>query len=139
MAQFEPYLMYDGNCAEAFAFYEKVLGAKREFMMRFSEMPPQPGQPKMESDGVMHASLTLGGQRLMGSDFPPGMAYQKPASFAVSLSYDTADEGRRAFDALAEGGNVGMPYGETFWAGGFGMLTDRYGIPWMVNAAQKSM
>lgn len=139
MAQFEPYLNFNGNCAEALAFYEQVLGATREFSMKFSEMPAEPGQPAPAGDGIMHASMTLDGQRFMASDMPPGMAYERPTGFAVSLSYATAAEGRRVFDALAAGGQVGMPYGETFWAGGFGMLTDRFGVPWMVNAAPKTM
>ena len=139
MAQFEPYLNFDGNCSEAFAFYEKVLGGKIEFSMKFSDMPLSPGQPAIENGGIMHTSMTVDGQRLMASDMPPGMAYEKPTGFAVSLSYPTVAEGQRIFDALAEGGTVGMPYGETFWAGGFGMLTDRFGAPWMINAAPKAM
>ena len=137
MAHFEPYLNFNGDCAQAFSFYEKVLGAKVEAMMKFSEMPAEPGQPPIAGDGIMHASMTLDGQRCMASDMPPGMAYERPTGFAISLSYSTAEEGKRVFDALADGGQVGMPYGETFWAGGFGMLTDRFGIPWMVNAAPK--
>jgi PhnB protein len=134
MAQFEPYLCFDGNCAEAIRFYERVLGAKVEMMMKFSEVPPQEGQPPMTGDGIMHASITLDGDRLMASDSPPGMPFEPMKGITVSLAYPTAEQGRRIFDALAEGGRVTMPYQKTFWADGFGMLTDRFGTPWMVNA-----
>lgn len=139
MAQFEPYLCFNGNCADAMRFYERTLGGKIEMMMKFSEAPPQPGQPPMQGDGIMHASMTLDGFRLMASDNPPGMAYEPMKGITVSLSYKTAAEGRRIFDALAEGGHVVMPFDRTFWADGFGMVVDKFGTPWMVNAGDGDM
>jgi PhnB protein len=136
MAQFEPYLCFDGTCAEAMRFYEKTLGGRIEMMMTFGEAPPDSGMPPMDGakDLILHASMTLDGHRLMASDSPPGMPFQKMQGIAVSLGYPTAEQGRRVFDALAEGGQVTMPYGKTFWADGFGMVVDRFGTPWMVNA-----
>ena len=134
MAQFEPYLCFDGTCAEAMRFYEQTLGGTIEFMMTFSEAPAEPGQPKMTGDGIMHASMTVDGDRIMASDNPPGMPFEPMKGITVSLAYKTADEGRRIFDALAVGGKVGMPYQKTFWADGFGVVTDKFGTPWMVNA-----
>jgi PhnB protein len=134
MAQFEPYLSFNGNCAEAMRFYEQALGARIEMMMKFSEAPPDPALPAVDGDGIMHASMTLDGHRLMASDMPPGMAYEPMKGITVSLAYKTAEEGRKIFDALSAGGTVLMAYGKTFWADGFGMCVDRFGTPWMVNA-----
>ena len=139
MAQFEPYLCFDGNCADAMRFYARTLGGTIEMMMKFSEAPPQPGQPAMHGEGILHASMTLDGFRLMASDSPPGMPYEPMQGITVSLAYETADEGRRIFDALAEGGRVVMAFGRTFWADGFGMVVDKFGTPWMVNAGHGDM
>jgi PhnB protein len=135
--QISPYLNFDGQCAEAFRFYEQVLGGKIEMMMTFGESPMAGEVPPAAHDRVMHVSMTAGGQNLMGSDSPPEM-YQRPQGLYVSLHYDTAEEGARVFNALAEGGTVVMPFEKTFWAEGFGMLTDRFGTPWMVNCGQGS-
>ncbi len=134
MAQFEPYLSFNGNCAEAMRFYEQTLGGKIEMMMKYSEAPPEPGQPQVEGDAIMHASLMLDGHRLMASDMPPGMVFEPMKGMTVSLAYKTADEGKTIFDALSAGGKVQLPYTKTFWADGFGMCIDRFGTPWMVNA-----
>ena len=134
MAQFEPYLYFNGNCAEAMRFYEKTLGGKIEMMMKYSEAPPDPAHPQVEGNGIMHASMTLEGNRLMASDMPPGMPFEPMKGVAVSLAYKTAEQGRTIFDALSAGGQVQMAYGKTFWADGFGMCVDRFGTPWMVNA-----
>lgn len=137
MAQFEPYLCFRGDCAEAMRFYVETLGATMEFSMTFAEAPPDSGMPPMDDAArskILHASLTLEGHRLMASDAPPGMPYEPMKGITVSLSYATVAEGRRIFDALAAGGTVRMPFGKTFWAEGFGMVVDRFGTPWMVNA-----
>jgi PhnB protein len=115
-------------------FYEKTLGGKIEMMMKYSEAPPDPSHPKFEGDAIMHASMTLDGHRLMASDMPPGMPFEPMKGMTVSLSYKTAEEGRKIFDALSAGGQVHMPFGKTFWADGFGMCVDRFGTPWMVSA-----
>ncbi|MPM17698.1 hypothetical protein SDC9_64095 [bioreactor metagenome] len=143
--QFIPYLNFNGNCEEAMAFYAKVLNGKQGPIMRFGDMPPSPGMPTVPDTAknfVMHTSVEFGEQELMGSDSVPELCanavYQKPQGMYISLRVDTADEGRRIFDALAQGGQVTMPYDKTFWSPGFGMCTDRFGTPWMVNVAEPS-
>lgn len=127
-----PYLNFNGQCAEAFRFYEQLFGGKIEYLATFGETPAMENVPAEMSDRVMHATLTFGGQSLMGSDGMPDR-YQKPQGTYVSLHFKDTAEGERIFNALAENGSVEMPFEKTFWAAGFGMLTDRFGIPWMVN------
>jgi PhnB protein len=117
-------------------FYERTLGGKIQMMMPFSEAPPEMRPPGGGGDRMMHVSLKVGDRVLMASDTGPGMTYEGMKGFSVSLSYPSASEGQRVFDALAAGGQVGMPFQKTFWAAGFGMLTDKFGTPWMVNAEQ---
>lgn len=130
----QPYLFFGGNCEEAIQFYHTALGAKVEMLMRFKESPepPPPGMmPPDWGEKVMHASLTIGGARVMASD-----GCNATTGFSgFSLSLDLPDEtaAQRAFTALAEGGSVGMPLGKTFWSPCFGMVTDRFGIAWMVT------
>ena len=127
-----PYLIFNGNCAEAFKFYEQTLGGKIETLMTFNGTPAAEHAPPEWGDKVLHASMTVGDQRLMGSDAPPGH-YAQPQGLSVSISLSDRDKGERIFKALAEGGKTTMPFEKTFWASGFGMCTDRFGIPWMVN------
>ena len=134
--QVNPYLNFNGQCAEAFRFYEQALGGKIEMMMTMGESPMAGETPPEMRDRVMHVRLTIGDQAIMGSDSPPDY-YQKPQGLHVSLHYDDPADGARVFNALAEGGTVTMPFEKTFWAaGGFGMLVDRFGTPWMVNCEQ---
>ena len=84
----------------------------------------------------MHATLLIGDQVLQGADAPPGQASSRPAGFSVALHFDEASEGERLFGALAQDGTVHVPFQATFWAIGFGMVTDRFGTPWIVNAGQ---
>ena len=125
-----PYLQFSGNCAEALKFYETALGANVAFRMTFGEAPEPP--PPGWADKIMHASFTIQGSPLMASDTPPGF-YQKPAGFRVSISLTEPETAQAWFNALAEGGSVEMPLQKTFWAVLFGMVTDRFGIPWMIN------
>ena len=130
-----PYLNFNGNCAEAFKFYVEVLHGKDLRIMTFRDMPPgqnMPPLPEADKDKVMHARFTAGNTTIMGSD-PPGTYYSKPSGFAVSIVVDTPEEAERIFAALSDGATIGMPIAETFWARRFGMLTDRFGTPWMVN------
>jgi PhnB protein len=136
MPVLDSYLFFDGNCAEAMRFYEKTLDAKIEMSMTYAESPePMPGPPGSEKR-IMHTSMVIDGRRLMASDTPPGQGGKGMHGFALSLNYPTPDEGRRIFEALSAGGQVMMPYGKTFWAEGFGMLTDRFGTPWMVGGGE---
>jgi PhnB protein len=130
--QLNPYLQFDGNCGEAFRFYEKVLGGKILMMMRAGDSPMASQMPADRHDAIIHARLDLGDVKLMGSDAMGG-CYAAPAGFHVTLGTEQPAEADRLFTALAEGGNITMPIQETFWALRFGMLVDRFGTPWMVN------
>ena len=130
--QVNPYLSFNGNCEEAFKFYEKALGGKVEFMMTHGASPMAQQFPPDWQSKIMHARFVVAGQVLMGSDAPPDH-YHPPTGFSVSLSVKQAADADRIFQALAENGKVQMPIQETFWAIRFGMLVDRFGIPWMVN------
>jgi PhnB protein len=127
-----PYLNYPGNCREAFEFYEKNLGAKIEVLQTHGETPMKDQVPSDWQNRVMHAQLDLGEGLLFGADSPPDQ-YEKPQGISVALAVQDPRDAERKFKALAEGGTVTMPIQETFWAQRFGMVTDRYGIPWMVN------
>ncbi|HEX2271714.1 MAG TPA: VOC family protein [Pyrinomonadaceae bacterium] len=130
-----PYLLFNGNCAEAFKFYEEALGGKIEMVSKFGGTPAAEHAPPEWADKVMHASMTIGDTRIMGSDAPPGH-YSQPQGLSVALGLNDATRGEQIFNALAENGTVQMPYQPTFWAAGFGMCVDRFGIPWMVNVEQ---
>jgi uncharacterized glyoxalase superfamily protein PhnB/uncharacterized protein YndB with AHSA1/START domain len=132
------YLYFDGTCEEAFRFYERVLGAKLGFLMRYGEAPEGPKPPPELAGRVMHASLDVGGRPLMGSDTPPEH-YRTPQGFAVSLAVDTPAEAERVFRELGDagGGATTMAMIETFFAHRFGMLRDRFGIHWMVMAEKR--
>lgn len=132
----DTYLTFNGNCAEAMRFYERVLGGKLEMMMTMGESPMAAQMPPGAENRIMHANLNLGDRRLMASDSMLGHPYGGMQGFSLSLSYGTVEEGQKIFDALADGGQVGMPLQKTFWAEGFGMLVDRFGTPWMINCGQ---
>jgi len=136
MTQLDTYIFFDGNCAEAMRFYEKTLGAKLEMMMTQAEAPPSAGMPPGSPDRILHASLAFGDRRLMASDTMGGEEFKGMHGFALSLSYPTADEGKKVFDAMSAGGKVTMPMGPTFWVESFGMLVDRFGTSWMINAGK---
>ena len=135
--QIQPYLFFNGRCEEAIEFYRKALGAELEMMMRFNESPepmPPGSVPPGSENKVMHAALRIGGAVLMASD---GMAAGATDFKGFSLSIDAPDAAGvdRMFNALAEGGSVTMPPGKTFWSPRFGMVTDRFGVGWMVSIA----
>ena len=132
MPHIDAYIFFDGTCAEAMRFYEKTLGGKLEGMHTYADVPAGEGQPG-DPNRIMHASMLLDGRRLMASDTPPGQPHERMQGFSLSVHATDVDEGRRLFEALAEGGQVIMPWVPTFWAKGFGMLVDRFGTPWMAN------
>jgi len=138
MPVLDSYLLFDGHCAEAMRFYERTLGGKIEMSMTYGESPQPEHCPPGSQGRIMHASLLIEGRRLMASDTAAGQPAQAMQGFALSLNYPTADEARRIFDALGEGGKTTMPFGKTFWAEGFGMLTDKFGTPWMVGGGAMS-
>lgn len=133
----EPYLFFGGRCEEAIALYRTAIGAEVEMLMHFKDSP-DPVPPGMLAPGfenkVMHASLRIGTSRVMVSD---GCEQASGfAGFSLSASLPTEAEAAKAFAALAEGGTVTMPLGKTFWSPCFGMLTDRFGVGWMVTVAE---
>lgn len=130
----QPYLFFEGRCEEAIEFYRKTLGAATLMMMRYKESPepPPPGcMPAGSEDKIMHATLRIGGSAFMVSD---GRCSGKPdfRGFSLSLTAPSVAESERLFAALAEGGAVVMPPGKTFYSPSFGMVTDRFGVLWMV-------
>jgi PhnB protein len=130
----ETYIFFTDQCAEAMKFYEKVLGGKIEAMMTYGESPPGPHNTPDMAKKIIHARLVAGDAVLMASDGPHSETRQ---GFAVTLQTDTVAEADRLFNALSEGATVTMPIGETFFSKRFGMLTDRFGVPWMVNCEQR--
>ncbi len=133
--QVQPYLFFDGRCEEAIEFYRKALGAQVGMMMRFKDAPPdacpEGAFPAGSENKVMHAALQIGETTVMASD---GRNTGKPSFQGFALSLDAKDDAdaKRLFDALTQGGQVQMPLGKTFFASSFGMVTDKFGVTWMV-------
>ena len=133
--QVQPYLFFNGRCEEAIAFYKKAIGAEAMILMRNRESP-EPHRPGMlppgSDDKIMHTSLRIGATTVMASD---GRCEGQPDFRGFALSLDAANdaEADRLFAALAEGGQVQMPLAKTFWSPRFGMVTDRFGVLWMVG------
>src|SRR5512134_483728 len=135
----QPYLFFEGRAEEALNFYTKALGTKPDMMMRYRESPEPPPPDKVppgSEDKVMHASFHVGDTEVMLSD---GFCSGTPKFGGFSLAIGAVDEtaARRYFDALSEGGAVTMPLSATFWSPCFGMLTDRFGVGWMVSVEAK--
>jgi PhnB protein len=130
--ELSPYLNFNGRCAEAFKFYEKVLGGKIVMMQTHGESPMKDQTPPDWRDKILHVRLVVGNWALMGSDAPPEH-YAAPQGIHVSISLASPADGERIFKSLADNGKVTMPYQKTFWSPGFGMSVDRFGIPWIVN------
>jgi PhnB protein len=131
------YLYFDGQCEAAFKFYEKCLDGKIEAKFPYAGSPMEKHVPADWKNKLMHASLVIGDQVLMGADSPPG-TYRKPQGFSVSISLKDVSKSEQIFKAMLEGGSSQMPIQETFWAARFGMLTDQFGVPWMINC-EKAM
>ncbi|MDQ8034334.1 hypothetical protein CEG14_12930 [Bordetella genomosp. 1] len=143
MPQISPYLSFDGDCAEALRFYERVLGGKIEALMTYGDGPPdmKAHVPAEYHGRVMHGRLDLDGQLIMASDAAGescGGAYEGQKGVSLALTYPTVSDAERVFAALSEGGHVTMPLQPTFWAEAFGMTVDRHGTSWMVNGAMKA-
>lgn len=133
MLQPIPYVAFDGNCADAMRFYAQVLDGKLQ-MLTFGQSPMADQAPKDAHNRIMHARLTFEGNgSLYAGDSPPGMPYQGIHGASLTLNFDVIERAEQVFGALAEGGKVTMPFSPTFWAKRFGMLTDKFGCPWIVN------
>ncbi len=129
----QAYVSFDGRCEEALEFYKKSIGAEVTFLMRWKESPdaamkPPPGF----EEKIMNAAFRIGETQLMADD---GMGAKEAEFKGMTLAIAVADdaEAKRVFAALGEGGNITMPLMKTFWTSSFGMLTDKFGVPWMVN------
>ena len=131
--QWNPHLAFDGRCKEAFEFYERCLGGKVVAMIPYGDTPAKEHMPAGTGARIMHARIVLGDQVLMGCDAHPEMPYDGIRGCDVAVQVGAADEAERLFAALSEGGTVQMPIGETFNCVRFGMLTDRFGVPWMIS------
>lgn len=130
--QTNPYIFFTGDCEAAFKFYEDRLGAKILTMMKHAGTPAEGHVPAEWGEKIIHGRIQLGDTVVMASDVPPGQS-EKTQGFRLSLSFDKPADADRAFNALAESGSVQMPIAKTFFAERFGMLTDRFGVPWMIN------
>jgi PhnB protein len=131
-----PYLTFNGNCREAFNFYEQVLRGKIVAMMAYGETPAAEHTEQEWRGKIIHARLLFDGNFLMASD-APAQRYEAMKGMSVTLSVDTPEEAERIFKAFSDGAEVQMDLQETFWAVRFGMLVDRFGTPWMINCEKK--
>ena len=132
------YLNFNGNCEEAFNYYRSVLGGEFSYVGRFKDMPPHEGQMVSEEEGnrIMHIGLPVSKQTMiMGSDTggPWAASFKQGNNFSICISPDTRDEADRIYAGLSKDGQQTMPLSDTFWGDYFGMLTDKFGINWMVS------
>jgi len=137
MATTNIYLNFNGNCEEAFLFYKEVFGGEFAYLGRFGEMPADEQKQTSEADKnkIMHVSLPIGSSILMGSDTGEAWApdFTPGNNFSVSVTADSKEEADQIFNGLSQGGIVTMPMSKTFWGDYFGMLTDRFGVNWMMS------
>ena len=132
----EPYLTFQGNAEEAIRFYEATIGARTEMLMRFSDCPEETPTPPDMKNKVMHASILIGESRVMCTDGGcTGPATMQ--GFALSLEAADADKATQLFQALSKDGNINMPLTSTFFSPAFGVVTDRFGVQWMVTVAEQ--
>lgn len=130
--EMSPYLSFKGQCEAAFRFYEQCLGGQIGAIFRYAGTPLADQVPADWQDKVMHGSLRLGDQVLMGGDVAPD-GYEEPKGFSLMLAIKSTTDAERIFHELAKGGRVVVPLEKTFWSPLFGMLVDRFGIPWLIN------
>jgi PhnB protein len=138
MASINPYLIFNGNCEEAFLFYQSVFGGEFPYIGRFNDMPPADGNPVLsEEDGnrIMHVTLPISdGYVLMGSDSNSASGEVTfGENVSLSINAKSKEEADKLFNGLSAGGSVTMPMNQTFWGAYFGMFADKFGIHWMVN------
>jgi PhnB protein len=127
-----PYLSFSGQCETAFKFYEQCLGGQLGAIFRYAGSPMAGDVPADWQDKVMHGGVTLGELVLMGGDVAPDR-YEEPKGFSLSLQLESTTDAERIFHELARDGKVAVPLEKTFWAARFGVLVDRFGIPWLIN------
>ena len=138
MATINPYLTFNGNCEKAFLFYKSVFGGEFSYLGRFIEMPPMDGKTINPADAekIMHVSLPISNETILyGSDATEeyGGTVQAGTNFSISVNIDSKEEADKIFNGLSAGANVTTPLHQAFWGAYFGMLTDQFGVHWMVN------
>jgi PhnB protein len=130
-----PYIFFNGKCAEALAYYEKILGARVMARMTYGESPAREHVAKDLHDKVIHAAMMIGNTVVMAADdCTPDHAAGPSGGYSLTISVDTPEVARRLFDGLADGGTVTMALDKTFFADAFGSVHDRYDIRWMIIA-----
>jgi PhnB protein len=130
--QMTPYLTFKGQCEAAFTFYQECLGGQLGAIFRYAGSPMAEQAPAGWGDKIMHGSMTIGDQVLMGADIAPDQ-YEAPKGFSLSLQMKSTAEAERIYGQLATDGRIVVPLAKTFWADRFGMVVDRFGIPWLIN------
>jgi PhnB protein len=137
MTTVNPYLTFNGNCAEAFNYYKSVFGGEFRQISKFGDMPPSPGMevPESDKERILHVSLPISKETiLMGSDSNPRMGTVNIGQhLSLAIGTDSKDEADKIFNSLSAGGKITMPIADMFWGAYFGMLVDKYGFVWMVN------
>lgn len=136
MTTINVYLTFNGNCFEAFSFYKSVFGGEFPYVGKFKDMPSETPIPDEMKEKIMHISLPISAETiLMGSDASDAFGHATVIgnNFSISINTSTVEEADRLFNGLAQGGNITMPMNQTFWGAYFGMLTDKFGIQWMLN------
>ncbi len=126
----KPYIAFRGHCREAIEFYKTALGAEELFSQTYGESPMA---DMGKADGIMHATIKVGDSHVMMCDDFPSENFTPGGNISLAIGLNDVDKAREYFDNLSDGGNVTMPLDKTFWADAFGMLTDKFGINWMVN------
>ena len=134
MVGVNPYIAFKGNCREAIEFYKGALGAEVLFVQTVGESPMSNMGP---AENIMHCTIRVGGSTIMMCDDPSPQPGATGGNISLAIGVDEADRAKQIFDSLAQGGSISMPLAKTFWAEAFGMLTDRFGIKWMVNCEAK--
>lgn len=135
MATINPYLNFNGNCEEAFRFYQSVFGGEFQDFQRFKDVPDMGDMPANEGEYVMHVALPIGKDSfLMGSDTPSSMGkVTSGSSYHISIQSENNEETDRLYNGLSAGGKVTMPLQDTFWGARFAMFVDKFGVQWMIN------
>ena len=131
--QINAYLSFSGQCEEAFQLYEKLLGGKIEGLFRYAGTPMENQMPTGWGEKIMHIRLVVDQSEIMGADSPQQHEQEPAKRFCMSIGLKDQEEAKRLFNGLSDGGSIQMPRQPTFWAALFGMLVDRFGIPWMIN------
>ena len=130
-----PYLSFDGQCHAALTFYARCLGGKIVYSTTYGQSPMAAEVPKEWASRIYHATLAFGEQTLGAADAPPG-TYRSPQGLSLTFELDEPAEADRLFRMLSQGGSVQMPLQETHWAQRFGVLTDQFGTPWIINCGK---